>query len=58
MSFPSIKNTLQNEYTGIKRITNVVGRIVEERVHTHKCFTLGSTSTLCQKEGWNVEVVH
>jgi hypothetical protein len=46
---PSIKNTLHNEYTRIKRITNAVGRIVEERVHTSKCFTLGSTNTLCQK---------
>jgi hypothetical protein len=45
-----IKNTLQNEHTGAKIITNEVGGIVEERVHLSKCFTLGSTNTFCQKE--------
>jgi hypothetical protein len=55
---PGVKNTLQNEHTRVKRITNAVGGIVEERVHTSKCFTLGSTNTFCQKEGWNLEVVY
>jgi hypothetical protein len=42
-----VKNTLHNEHTRVKRIKNVIGRIVEERVHTSKCFTLGSTNTFC-----------
>jgi hypothetical protein len=29
---------------------NAVGGIVEERVHTSKCFTLGSTSNFCKKK--------
>ena len=46
---PMSKKTLQNEHTRVKRITNEFGGIVEERVHTSKCFTLGSTSTFFQK---------
>ena len=57
-NFPDVKNTLENEHTRFKRITNEVGGIVEERVHMSKCFTLGSTSTFCQKEGWNLEAVY
>jgi hypothetical protein len=37
----------------LKENKNAIGG----RVHASKCFTLGSTSTLCQKEGWNFEVV-
>jgi hypothetical protein len=55
---PNIKDSLQNEYTRIKIITNAARRIVEERVHTPKCFTLGSTNTLCEKEGWNIEAMY
>jgi hypothetical protein len=53
-----VKNTLQNDNMRVKIITNVVGGIVEERVHTSNCFTLGSTNTFCQKEGWNLEAVY
>jgi hypothetical protein len=52
------KTPKQNEHTKVKGIANAVGGIVEERVHTSKCFTLGSTSTFCQKEAWNLEVVY
>ena len=57
-SFPGVKKTLQKEHTRVKIITDAVGWIVEERVHTSKCFTLGSTSTFFQKEGWNLEAMY
>ena len=56
--FPGVKITLQNEHTRVKRIKNAVVGIVEEMVHTSKCFTMGSTNTLFQKEEWNFEVVY
>jgi hypothetical protein len=34
----------------VKRITNAVGGIVEERVHMSKCFTLGSTNIFFKKK--------
>jgi hypothetical protein len=42
----------------MKIITNVAGRIVEERVHMPKCFTLERTNILCQKQGWSIETVY
>jgi hypothetical protein len=41
-----MKDSLQNEYTIIKIITNSTRKIVEEKVYIPKCITLGSTSTL------------
>jgi len=57
-SFQGVKDFLPNEYTRIKRITNATRKIVEERVHMPKCFTLGSASTLCEKEEWSIEDVY
>jgi len=42
----------------LKEITNAIGRIVEERVHTPKCFTSGRTHTLYQKKGWDLEALY
>jgi hypothetical protein len=42
----------------LKELQDATRRVVEEGVHTPKCFTLGCPSAFCEEKGWNSEVVY
>jgi hypothetical protein len=42
----------------LKELQMQLEEILKKGIYTPKCVTLGFPSALCEKEGWNLKVVH
>ena len=42
----------------LKELKKQLIELLEKGFYPSKCFTMGSTSIICQKEGWNYEIMY
>jgi hypothetical protein len=57
-STPISKAPYRMSLPRINRIKNSTTRIIGQRIYQTECFTMGSTSPLCEKERQNSKIMH